>query len=82
MFKLLKLNKQAGTVFESPMWSTWTKLNKENLDEAMFLVLKKQYGDDGLAKAVGKAAKSSSTKAIVSKLEERSIGTIFSTFSN
>ncbi|KAL4166329.1 hypothetical protein KRP22_013592 [Phytophthora ramorum] len=74
VFKLLQLNKDGDTVFASSVWSVWssylTKLDKENADELMFVVLKKHYGDEGVAKMVSVANKEASTKNIGRKLEE------------
>uniref|UniRef100_H3H527 RxLR effector protein n=1 Tax=Phytophthora ramorum TaxID=164328 RepID=H3H527_PHYRM len=75
VFKLLQLNKDGDTIFASSVWSVWssylTKLDKENADELMFVVLKKHYGgDEGVAKMVGVANKEASTKDIGRKLEE------------
>ncbi|KAL4117418.1 hypothetical protein PRIC2_011409 [Phytophthora ramorum] len=74
VFKLLQLNKDGDTVFASSVWSVWssylTKLDKENADELMFVVLKKHYGGEGVAKMVGVANKEASTKNIGRKLEE------------
>ncbi|KAL4145922.1 hypothetical protein PRNP1_011795 [Phytophthora ramorum] len=75
VFKLLQLNKDGDTIFASSVWSVWssylTKLDKENADELMFVVLKKHYGgDEGVAKMVSVANKEASTKDIGTKLEE------------
>ncbi|KAL4166331.1 hypothetical protein KRP22_013594 [Phytophthora ramorum] len=75
VFKLLQLNKDGDTIFASSVWSVWssylTKLDKENVDELMFVVLKKHYGgDEGVAKMVSVANKEASTKDIGRKLEE------------
>uniref|UniRef100_H3GFB8 RxLR effector PexRD54 WY domain-containing protein n=1 Tax=Phytophthora ramorum TaxID=164328 RepID=H3GFB8_PHYRM len=75
VFKLLQLNKDGDTIFASSVWSVWssylTKLDKENVDELMFVVLKKHYGgDEGVAKMVTIANKEASTKDIGRKLKE------------
>ncbi|KAL4117405.1 hypothetical protein PRIC2_011396 [Phytophthora ramorum] len=74
VFKLLQLNKDGDTIFASSFWSVWSsylaKLDKENADDLMFVVLKKHYGDEGVAKMVSVANKEASTKDIGRKLEE------------
>uniref|UniRef100_H3GQM6 RxLR effector protein n=1 Tax=Phytophthora ramorum TaxID=164328 RepID=H3GQM6_PHYRM len=62
VFKLLLSNKDGGNVLENPMLRVWmaylTKLDKENADKLMFVVLKKHYGgDEGVAKMVTAANK-------------------------
>ncbi|KAG7377373.1 hypothetical protein PHYPSEUDO_011752 [Phytophthora pseudosyringae] len=73
MFNVLKLNKD-GTLFESPTLGTWvsyvTKLDKENPDEVMLLVMKKHYGDAKLEKMFDQAKKSATTKDFASRLKE------------
>ncbi|KAG7377374.1 hypothetical protein PHYPSEUDO_011753 [Phytophthora pseudosyringae] len=73
MFNVLKLNKD-GTLFESPTLGTWvsyvTKLDKENPDEVMLLVMKKHYGDAKLEKMFDQAKKSATTKDVASRLKE------------
>ncbi|KAL4092828.1 hypothetical protein PRIC1_011819 [Phytophthora ramorum] len=75
VFKLLQLNKEGDDIFASSLWSVWssylTKLNRENPDELMFVVLKKHYGgDEGVTKMVTIARKETNTKDVGRKLEE------------
>ncbi|OWZ09237.1 RxLR effector protein [Phytophthora megakarya] len=74
VFSLLKLGKEGDSVFTSPMWSTWnvylTKLNKENPDESMYLVLKAQFGEEKFKTIIDKAKTNMITKNIADRLQE------------
>ncbi|ETN19150.1 hypothetical protein PPTG_04544 [Phytophthora nicotianae INRA-310] len=75
--KRLGLNKAGDKVFESPVFSTWvtwvTYLNKQNADPdlAMFSILRKRFGVEGLSNVVTSATKleSTSAKEIAEKLQ-------------
>ncbi|ETM38912.1 hypothetical protein L914_14886 [Phytophthora nicotianae] len=77
IFKVLELNKAGDKVFESPVFSTWvtwvTYLNKQKADPdlAMFSILRKRFGDEGLSNVVTSATKleSTSAKEIAEKLQ-------------
>ncbi|POM74490.1 Secreted RxLR effector peptide protein [Phytophthora palmivora] len=74
VFKLLKLSKEGDELLRSATWRTWmsylTKLDNENPDELMFSVLKKQYGDEGLAAIIEKGKRSDATETLAAKLQE------------
>ncbi|POM73962.1 Secreted RxLR effector peptide protein [Phytophthora palmivora] len=74
VFKLLKLSKEQDELLRSATWSTWvsyvTRLDNENPDELMFSVLKKQYGDEGLAAIIEKGKRNDATETLAAKLQE------------
>ncbi|POM80621.1 Hypothetical protein PHPALM_1518 [Phytophthora palmivora] len=74
VFKILQLSKERDGLLTSASWSTWisyvTKLDNENPDELMLPVLKKQYGDEGLAAIIANGKKSDTTETVAAKLQE------------
>ncbi|ETL47641.1 hypothetical protein L916_02626 [Phytophthora nicotianae] len=74
VFELVQLSKAGDEIFTSLAWNTWTsyirKLDKENPDEQMYLVLKNHFGDDGVVSMIVKAKESPRSKQIAAKLQE------------
>ncbi|KAE8975260.1 hypothetical protein PR003_g10879 [Phytophthora rubi] len=75
IFKLLRLDKDGGKLFESPAFDMWvsyvTKLDKNNPDKLMLSVLKTRYNDDGLQKMIITEQKFPQTKTFAVRMQEQ-----------
>ncbi|OWZ18675.1 LOW QUALITY PROTEIN: RxLR effector protein [Phytophthora megakarya] len=74
IFKLLNLEQEGGAVVTSPMWGTWSSylrnLNKNNPDEAVFLTLKKQFGQEKVMTMVDTTNEFGVKTHVAGKLQE------------